>query len=535
MITFQNRIISTIITITLLFSFTGCKKASKGFSEKFIKESTEESTEMISKKFGISSLRHLEERSIKNLNLEDFIYLLKKEFPTIYTSFSQLDNNFQKEIIATINESPRILDIILSSKNILDEFVVATLDVPALAKNSSFFFHYVTHPQFSTEIILKQVDNTVNFISKNNNKVLGKYKDGVLNILEPFTPNGHTFSHQLLNNDLIPNTLYKVKGQLGTLYQLQTDAIGNVVTAQGRYVSPEDMVTNILRRNNDINLGESWPFYFKKIKQHSTGEDLNVSIRFKYTENNPNPRSIRVKVSKNDKEIVNKLFENTNHLLKKQYTSSENISLLKGLQKKLDISNDKINTLSNLMNTNDGFANFIHSNPEFNIKRWNKTRNHVDIRLIKRTPKGRFPPNAKVYAGNVYYFHPYLNPGLANRLSNKYGIATLKKAGILSREQLEELDRLYPKGVPFSKSGFPDFSGVAAKDINNNPIAIDIKELSGDSKIDIAKAETLFQALGNKWEDGFTWHHIEGTTSLLRVPTVIHQLIDHAGGMAMSR
>ncbi len=114
-------------------------------------------------------------------------------------------------------------------------------------------------------------------------------------------------------------------------------------------------------------------------------------------------------------------------------------------------------------------------------------------------------------------------------------MATLKKAGILSREQLEELDRLFPNGVPFSKSGFPDFTGVAAKGTDGKPIAIDIGKLSGDSKTDITKAESLFQAQGNKWEDGFTWHHIEGTTSLLRVPTTIHQLIDHAGGMSMSR
>ena len=114
-------------------------------------------------------------------------------------------------------------------------------------------------------------------------------------------------------------------------------------------------------------------------------------------------------------------------------------------------------------------------------------------------------------------------------------MATLKNAGILSREQLEELDRMFPDGVPFSKSGFPDFSGVAAKDGKGKPIVIDIGNLSGDSKVDIAIAEKLYQSKGNQWEDGFTWHHIEGTTSLLRVPTIIHQLVDHTGGMAMSK
>ncbi len=39
------------------------------------------------------------------------------------------------------------------------------------------------------------------------------------------------------------------------------------------------------------------------------------------------------------------------------------------------------------MDADNAFADFIHSNPEFNIKRWLKTRNHVDEKLITRTPK----------------------------------------------------------------------------------------------------------------------------------------------------
>lgn len=535
MITSQNRtIVFTVVTI-LLWSLVGCKRVGKDLSEKMIKESAEETTEMISRRVGKSSLKELGEKGIKSLDYEDFITLLKRDFPAIHTSFSQLDKSFQKDIVKTINETPKILDVILSSKTLIDEFVVATAKTPSLARNASFFSHYVTHPQIATEIFFKQTDNAVEFLSKTNNKVLGKYKDGVLEVVEPFAKDGHSFSSQILSGDLIPNTLYKVKGQMGTLYQLQTDAVGNVVTAQGKNITPEDLITNILRRNTDINLGSSWPTSYKRLKQYSAGSDLDVSIRFNYAVNNPSPRSVKVTVTKSDKEIINELFENANHLLPTKYSSVQNASLLKSLQKKLAIPADRMTTLQNLLDADDGFADFIHSNSEFNIKRWLKTRNHVDERLIIKTPKGRFPPNAKVYAGNVYYFNPYLNPGLASRLSNKNGMAILKKAGILSREQLEELDRFYPKGVPFSKSGFPDFSGVAAKGIDGKPIVIDVGSLSGDSKVDIAKAEVLFQSQGNKWEDGFTWHHIEGTTSLLRVPTIIHQLIDHAGGMAMSK
>lgn len=535
MTTYQNRTICFIFTAILLCLLIGCKRVGKELSEKVIIESTEESTELISKRAAKSSLKELSEKSIRSLDYEDFISQLKKDFPTIHTSFSQFDRSYQKEIVKAINENPKILERLLSSKTLLDEYVIATAKIPSLTKNTNFFSHYITNAQFASDIILKQTDNAVEFISKVNNKALGKYKDGVLEVIEPFLKDGHSLSNQVLKGDLIPNTLYKFKGQMGTLYQLQTDAAGNVITARGRNITPEDLVINILRRNTDINLGSSWPTSYKKLKQYSTGSDMDVYVRFNYAENNPSPRSVRVLAKKGDKEVINEIFENANHLTPTKYTSTQNASLLKSLQKKLGVPTDKIATLQNLMDADNGFADFIHSNPEFNIKRWLKTRNHVDERLITKTPKGRFPPNAKVYAGNVYYFNPYLNPGLANRLSNKNGMAALKNAGILSREQLEELDRLYPNGVPFNKSGFPDFSGLSAKGVDGKPIAIDIGSLSGDSKVDIATAERIFQLQGNKWEEGFSWHHIEGTSSLLRVPTIIHQLVDHAGGMAMSK
>lgn len=140
-------------------------------------------------------------------------------------------------------------------------------------------------------------------------------------------------------------------------------------------------------------------------------------------------------------------------------------------------------------------------------------------------------PNGQVYAGNTYYFNPHLNSGLHARLKNGRTV-NLKKIGSLSYEDLIKLDKLYPEGVPFSKEGFPDFSNVAFKDKSGKALKIDVGYLSGDSKTDIAKAEALFQKMGYSWESGYTWHHIENSTSLIRVPSAIHQLIDHAGGMS---
>ena len=140
-------------------------------------------------------------------------------------------------------------------------------------------------------------------------------------------------------------------------------------------------------------------------------------------------------------------------------------------------------------------------------------------------------PNGQVYAGNVYYFNPHLNSGLMARL-NKYGTINLKKFGSLTYDDLIKIDKLYPDGVPFTKEGYPDFSKVAFKDKSGQTLRINIGALSGDSKKDINTAEAIFQKMGYPWESGYTWHHVENSTTLIRVPSAVHQLIDHAGGMS---
>ena len=127
-----------------------------------------------------------------------------------------------------------------------------------------------------------------------------------------------------------------------------------------------------------------------------------------------------------------------------------------------------------------------------------------------------------------------MNSGLKARLKKGNGLAILKTESPLSYDDLVKLDKLYPDGVPFNKEGFPDFTKVPAKGKDGKPIKVNIGTLSGDSKKDISAAETIFQKMGNAWEGGYTWHHIENTTELLRVPTSIHQLVDHAGAMSMS-
>lgn len=240
--------------------------------------------------------------------------------------------------------------------------------------------------------------------------------------------------------------------------------------------------------------------------------------------------AVKFDITANNKKIVSQSFENLENVAKRTFSTAENSKILDNVASKVGLSAKKKVDLMSEMSQDEGLARLIHSNPEFNVKRWLNTRNHVDQTKLAKTATGRFVPNGKVYAGNTYYFNPHLNSGLNARLKNG-GTINLKKFGSLSYEDLIKLDRLYPEGVPFTKEGFPDFTKVAYKDKNGSTLRVNIGQLSGDSKKDINSAETLFQKMGYAWEAGYTWHHIENSTELIRVPSAIHQLVDHAGGM----
>lgn len=181
-----------------------------------------------------------------------------------------------------------------------------------------------------------------------------------------------------------------------------------------------------------------------------------------------------------------------------------------------------------------------------NAQRWMNTRNPVDDRLVARRADGRRVQNY-AYAGNVYYFDPANNRGLASRLVQGRGYANLKngiplkdgkKLKVLSLEQLEELDRMYPDGITFSKQGHPDFTPVAYKR-GGKPVIYDLSEFN-QGKVerngDINKANKLFaRDHGFATPSGYTWHHIEGTRKVVLVRTDVHELIDHAGGISMAK
>ena len=87
-----------------------------------------------------------------------------------------------------------------------------------------------------------------------------------------------------------------------------------------------------------------------------------------------------------------------------------------------------------------------------------------------------------------------------------------------------DLGKAYPKGVKFSKDGYPDF-GPYAKRSNVN-----IGKVTGTSS-DFTAANKKMKF--DKTPDGMTWHHHENGTMQL-VPTDIHKGVPHTGGAAIA-
>ena len=517
----NRREVLFFIVLAIAVIFASCdniaKKAVKEFSSEVVEESAEKAAKHV----------------VKKMNWDDLLLILSKENPILEKGLRSFSGSFRKSIVDAVNVDGIFKSSLSSSRTLIDEYDVFVMEAAELSKNADFFRWFAKSDYSSKSlgklgaldgIIAKEINGVSSLVDKKTGEIIAKYSDGVLKFSNI---NNDFFASNLFKGDLLPNSLYKLKGANGLEYTLLVDNLGRILKVESKGITPDELVNNILRRDGYIDLGNEWNSIFRTIKQSSRGNDVSAVVTFKYADDGITPQYAHVKADVAGKERVAKSFSNIHKV-------AEYEEVIKRFAKLNNFPADKQTKLLAEMSEDSELAKLVLLNPNLNIQRWLSTRNHVDKSLLAVTPKGEFPINARVYAGNVYYFNPHLNSGLKARLAKGNGYANLRGMGQFSYEDLVKLDKIYPDGVPFSKEGFPDFSKVAAKNSDGTPILVDIGSLTGDSKKDINLAETIFQRNGNKWESGYTWHHVENTTTLLRVPTNIHQLIDHTGGMSMS-
>lgn len=536
------KFISYIILITFCpLLVSSCKKTGKELVEKIATETTEKTAKEIAKETSEKTLKTLTKKELRSIDWEDLITLVRKENINLADALSRLDKSFQRKIGKAIKSDYDLYSALISSNKLLDEFSVFTKNAPKATDNIYIFKYFAKCRDLESRfgvynalgnIEIKEELGIIKFFNKTDNKVIGEFRDGIFQIKEPFNAGKNLLEqNSILKKTLIPNAVYKIKGTTGTTYLYHVDDLGRFSKIEATRIDANELLSNVVLAKENLNLGTDWAKKLKTVRQTSKGNDIDATIILKYTDDGTTPLAVKADIKANNKKIISESFENLDCISRRTFTTAENTSILDKYTSLTGLSTKKRADLLGEMGQDGELAKLIHSNPELNIKRWLNTRNHVDKSKVARTANGRMVPNGQVYAGNVYYFNPHLNSGLMARLK-KYGTINLKKFGSLTYDDLIKLDKLYPDGVPFTQEGYPDFSKVAFKDKNGQTLRINIGTLSGDSKKDINVAETIFQKMGYSWKSGYTWHHIEKSTTLIRVPSAVHQLIDHAGGMS---
>lgn len=536
------RIFKLVIVLSglLVFALTSCKKSGKEVLEKITSETVEKTAKEVSQEGTEKTLKTLTRKELRSLDWNDLIKIIRKENLNLAEALSRLDGSFQKKIGKAVQSDYEFYSALVSSNTFVDEFVVFTKSAPNAAENINVFKYFVkcrdlerrfgVHNSLG-DLAIKEETGIIKFFNNIDNSIVGEMRDGVFLIKEPFkTGRNLLYNNSILKKTLIPNSVYKIKGANGLTYLYHVDDLGRFSKIEAKRVSAKELTSNVIYAKENFNLGSEWIAKLKRVSQTSKGNDIDATLVFKYADDETTPLAVKADIKTNNKKIISESFENLDNLSRKAFSTADNASLLDKFAAKTGLSIEKKGSLLKEMGEDEELAKLIHSNPEFNITRWLNTRNHVDQKLLAKDGNG-VVKNGRVYAGNVYYFNPHLNRGLKARVERK-GFAELKKFGKLSNEDLLRLDKLYPEGVPFNKQGYPDFTKVAFKGKDGKPLKINIGSLTGDSKTDIAKARKIAAELGYPEIEGYTWHHIENTSELIRVPSAIHQLVDHSGGMS---
>lgn len=145
------------------------------------------------------------------------------------------------------------------------------------------------------------------------------------------------------------------------------------------------------------------------------------------------------------------------------------------------------------------------------------------LRRIHGSPKlqpiGRqtSPRSGKGFAGRRYVF---TREDLGVRPGVRPPDITIKPA------ERAQLIREYPKGVRFSRAGYPIFTPHAK-------VRLPVEGLQGNAKPHSHDEKLANEAAGfTETPDGYTWHHVEDGKTVELVPKILHKNVPHTGGAA---
>jgi A nuclease of the HNH/ENDO VII superfamily with conserved WHH len=120
------------------------------------------------------------------------------------------------------------------------------------------------------------------------------------------------------------------------------------------------------------------------------------------------------------------------------------------------------------------------------------------------------PRGAKAFAGSRLDF---AKPNLGARAGERPTIPA----------KAAELAEKYPKGVRFTRAGYPVFTPYAIERVK-------VDGLDGIMDHDNPKANAAAGIPGRKPPAGYTWHHVEDGRTMELVPSDLHENVQHTGG-----
>ncbi len=345
-----------IVFVFLLFlPISSCKKATKTI----VKDIVEESSEKVGKTVAKNAFK----------NGDEAIEYLVKSNPYVEKSIKSLSKKSRKKLGEELASNPRFFEAFSSSDRMIDDFKYFTREAPDFADNINllkFFSNAKKYgdASFVDNLVPKQSGKTLSFLQKNDGKVVGELKDGILE-LKDFTSNVSSCS--MLKGEMMPNVMYKIIPNNGGKILIKTDDLGRLVSFDAKNVDPKVLSSEL---SGNVDLGPEFKQVISSLK-NKKGK-LDIACSFKNVDDAMNARYINIDASSNGKPVLKKSMENSRwNKNSANLVGKEVSSLGEKSMKELATSNKEFKTLYDNFSKNisKDFADGIFVSQEKGVTR----------------------------------------------------------------------------------------------------------------------------------------------------------------------
>ena len=170
-------------------------------------------------------------------------------------------------------------------------------------------------------------------------------------------------------------------------------------------------------------------------------------------------------------------------------------------------------------------------------------KTNIDLSKVEKIGD-RFPINTQNYSGAAFTFDINQNVPYAKKILSKINTGDIKGAKA-NLQQMADLFVKYPKGVEFSDAGYPDFSPYIHI-FDDSEIGLNSTEITKKNIVEIEQIQNYNDDFDEadksaNIDDNYrqihklTWHHVEDGKTLMLIPRDIHNMVRHAGGVAVTK